>query len=358
MRYNVDRVRNMSDTSYDWAVIGAGPAGIAAVGKLLDYQVNPKKLVWIDPQFRVGDLGEKWQSVSSNTTVGLFLQFLHHVKSFHYLEVHHDFELGKLDSGATCLLKAIAEPLEWVTQRLQQQIAVEHGKVQKLTLRNRQWHLQLGDQEIRAKQVILATGSEPKQLSYEDLEVIDCEVALNPKKLSSSCIPSDRVAVFGSSHSAILAMHNLVDLGVKNIVNFYRTPLSYAVYLKEWILYDDTGLKGEAAKWAHEYIDTDAIPTLLRCHATPEVIARYLPDCNKAIYAVGFERRHSLMLEGASLDHYDQHTGIMAPGLFGCGIAYPEAYVTPLNAVSHRVGLWKFMDYLNRMLPIWIRYVP
>lgn len=347
----------MSDKYYDWAVIGAGPAGIAAVGKLLDYQVNPDKLVWIDPQFKVGDFGQKWQAVPSNTTVGFFLQFLHHVKSFHYLEVHHDFKLGKLDTDATCLIKEMAEALEWVSQRLQQQIHTYQQTVQKLTLKNKRWHLELGNQNIFAKQVILAIGSEPKMLEYDDLEVINFDVAMNPDKLALSCHSSDCVAVFGSSHSAVLAMRNLVNVGVKNIVNFYRSPLRYAVYMKDWILYDDTGLKGETAQWAHDHLDTDAIPTLLRYQSNPETIARYLSDCNKVIYGVGFERRHSLTAEGLSLDYYDRHTGIIAPGLFGCGIAYPEACVTPVNGLAYRVGLWEFMDYLNRLLPIWIRYL-
>ena len=346
----------MSDKQYNWAVIGAGPAGIAAVGKLLDCQVDPEELIWIDPQFKVGDFGEKWQAVPSNTTVGLFLQFLHGVKSFHYMEAHHDFKLGKLDTDSRCLLKEVAGPLEWVTRRLQQQVVTMQRTVQKITLRNKRWHLELGNQTISVKQVILAIGSEPRVLDYEDLELIDYDVAMDPQKLALACTPDDRVAVFGSSHSAVLAMRNLVNAGVKNIVNFYQSPLRYAIPMKDWILYDDTGLKGETAKWAHDYLDTDAIPTLVRCHANAEALARHLPDCNKVIYGIGFDRRHSLVLEGASLDHYDRHTGIIAPGLFGCGIAYPEAYVTQVNSVSNRVGLWKFMDYLNRMLPIWLRY--
>lgn len=37
-------MNNIQNTEFDWAVIGAGPAGIAAVGKLIDHQVDPKKL--------------------------------------------------------------------------------------------------------------------------------------------------------------------------------------------------------------------------------------------------------------------------------------------------------------------------
>ena len=64
----------MSDSkaTFQWAVIGAGPAGIAAIGKLLDNDIDPAHIAWIDPAFCVGDFGTEWKNVSSNTRVKLF----------------------------------------------------------------------------------------------------------------------------------------------------------------------------------------------------------------------------------------------------------------------------------------------
>src|SRR6202021_4190927 len=70
--------------AYTWTVIGAGPAGTAAVGKLLDQGVAPEKIAWIDPAFAGGDLGGKWRSVSSNTQVGLFLSYLNDSAAFRF----------------------------------------------------------------------------------------------------------------------------------------------------------------------------------------------------------------------------------------------------------------------------------
>lgn len=78
--------------------------------------------------------------------------------------------------------------------------------------------------------------------------------------------------------------------------------------------------------------------------------------CNKAIYAVGFERRKLPILNQYTDLRYDDRTGIIAPGLFGLGIAFPQAKFNPLDQLEFRVGLWKFMDYLNAILPIWIKY--
>ncbi|MBL4759523.1 MAG: FAD-dependent oxidoreductase [Mariprofundaceae bacterium] len=346
----------MSEKNYDWAVIGAGPAGIAAVGKLLDNRVDPSKLIWIDPEFKVGDFGTKWLHVPSNTRVSLFMQFLHHVKSFHFLEVAHTFELSTFDMNDTCQLKHMAAPLAWVTKRLRQQVDSQESMVTALKQTDRHWHLTVGDECVLAKQVVLATGSEPRHLAHPGLEVIDLKTAMDTEALKQACQPDDCVAVFGSSHSGVLAIHNLVESGVNNIVNFYRSPLRYALHLDGWTLYDNTGLKGTMAAWARKHMDVSTLPGLSRFYSNDETIAAQLPRCNKVIYTIGFDRRQHITLEGYPAMSYDRHTGIIAPGLFGVGIAFPEAQLTPLGAVAHRVGLWKFMDYLDRVVPIWVGY--
>ena len=347
----------MSDNEYDWAVVGGGPAGIAAVGKLLDNKVNAKRILWIDPEFEVGDFGQKWLNIPSNTKVGLFQRFLHEVVSFDFRQVHHQFELSELDIGDTCLLKYMVTPLKWVTKRLRERVQSIQGNVDHLQLHNGMWQLTIADKQLRAKQVILATGSEPKTLEYYDrVQPIDLSIAMNPELLSAECKGMERVAVFGSSHSAILALRNLVEAGVPNIINFYKSPLRYAVYFDDWIMYDDTGLKGSTAEWAHGHIDHDAVPGLERYYSSEQNINKYLSTCQRVIYAVGFERRQSLTITGLPAISYDRRSGIIAPGLFGFGIAYPESYVTPLGNVAHRVGLWKFLDYLNRIMPLWLQY--
>ena len=70
----------MQNKKYKWVIIGAGPSGIAVVCKLLGSGVNPHELLWIDPYFKVGDLGRYWSNVSSNTKVRLFIDFLNSIK--------------------------------------------------------------------------------------------------------------------------------------------------------------------------------------------------------------------------------------------------------------------------------------
>ena len=68
--------------TFEWAVIGAGPGGMAAVGQLLDNQVSGKKILWIDDAFNVGRIGQHYSEVPSNTRIKNFLQFFQSCKSF------------------------------------------------------------------------------------------------------------------------------------------------------------------------------------------------------------------------------------------------------------------------------------
>ena len=127
--------------TYAWTVIGAGPAGIAAVGKLLDKGIAPEKIAWIDPAFAAGDLGQKWRSVSSNTIAGTFLSFLNHSDAFRFSEAP-PLPLQEVDPDETCLLALVAQPLVWITEHLRERVDVFETTATDLRLRNRQWTIQ------------------------------------------------------------------------------------------------------------------------------------------------------------------------------------------------------------------------
>jgi hypothetical protein len=350
-------------SSFQWAVIGAGPAGIAAIGQLLDKNISPEHIIWIDPDFNVGDFGSQWSNVSSNTSVKLFNRFYHHCASFNYEAVAHQFEISQFDEKNTCLLKYAAEPLKWITQTFRETIFSLQKKVLHLELKDHHWHMTVSDTHnnfnstiLLSKNVILAIGSEPKSLQFDNLYEIPLATALDPIALSQACEADDVVAVFGSSHSAIIILKTLLEeTNVRQIINFYQEPLRYAVYFEDWILFDDTGLKGNTAKWAREYLHGKMPDRLIRKISDPESIKTFLPQCTKAIYPIGFKRRH-ITVNGISSFKYNEHNGIIAPGLFGIGIAFPEAAIDRYGTLEYRVGLWKFMDYLTRVSPLWLQY--
>lgn len=346
----------MKQTLFQWAVVGAGPAGIAAIGKLLDQGIEPAQILWLDPKFKVGDLGQYWQHVSSNTTVHLFNQFLLESSAFKYSHEAKNFKLSHLPPEETCELSAMVEPLQWITNHLQEIVSTQNVMIHRITLTHNTWILESDSAFYTAQNVILATGSEPEILHYPTPEPIPFTMAIDKQRLLEVIDTSQTIGVFGSSHSAMIILQHLVDFGVKKIINFYRSPCRYAINMGTWTLYDNTGLKGHTAAWTRQYIDGTLPPNLIRYIANETNIQDYLPSCDKVIYAVGFKRRTSLTITGFEHHHYDPHVGILGPGLFGFGIAYPEIKPDQMGCLETQVGLWKFMLYLNKVLPVWLKY--
>lgn len=344
-------------TSVEWAVIGAGPAGIAAVGQLLERKIPGDKILWIDPHFKLGDFGCLWGNVDSNTTVSFFTDYLKHLKSFEYDGSHPHFEFDDLGLDQTCKLHYMHKPLAFITTKLREKVKSFVGSVDKINLSKKLWNLKLHDGNILcAKNVILATGATPKNMvPPENVEIIHLQDALNPEALAQHCSPTDKVAVFGASHSAVIIIRDLLALNVNKVINFYHNPLKFAVNLGDWILFDDTGLKGKAATWARENLNGTLPTNLERIYSSRENVAEYLPFCTKVIYAIGFAKRTPL-IEGYPEWTYNPHNGIIAPGLFGVGIGFPESKTDPYGNTESRVGLRKFMYYLDEAIPLWLKY--
>ena len=148
--------------TYAWAVIGAGPAGIAAVGKLLDHGVADKDIAWIDPHFAAGDIGAKWRSVSSNTKVGAFLEYLNDASAFRFSEAP-PMPLTETDPEETCALALVADPLTWITGHLRKRVHTVETTATNLVLQNRQWRIETQQQDLTSDNVILAVGASPEE---------------------------------------------------------------------------------------------------------------------------------------------------------------------------------------------------
>ncbi len=223
----------MDTTTFQWTVVGAGPAGIAAVGQLLDEGVRHEDILWLDPYFKVGDLGRYWSNISSNTKVKSFVNFLDAVRSFSYNSAPIDFKINHLPQQDTCMLQCIVEPLLWVSDRLCTLVHTEKTMVHRLNLSQNQWTLQTDTNTYHSKNVILATGAEPEYLQHPNIETIPFETAIDIDQLKNKVSSNDTIAVFGSSHSAIIILKYLTELGVKKIITiYYLNQQNYNYFLK------------------------------------------------------------------------------------------------------------------------------
>ena len=343
---------------FQWSVVGAGPAGMASVGLLIDNGVNPADILWVDPDFSVGDFGNKWSDVSSNTSVALFLRFLNDIKAFDFAKKRQKFKIESYDKDGFTKLKDVTKPLQFATANIMDKVATVHDHINNASIVNGSWELIGKYEKYHAKKVILATGSTAISLNLhneKNTQEIDLDIALSPTKLKLFLKIDDKVAVFGSSHSAMIIVRSLVECGVSNICNFYREPLKYAIKMNGWTLYDNTGLKGETAKWVRNNISQNLDSRINRFLSTSENISNNIDEYDKVIYATGFKQRTPI-IQDINLSRYDPSNGIIAPGLFGCGICFPRQVIDPNGNKDLNVGLFKFMKDIQSSLPLWMKY--
>ncbi len=331
---------------HQWAVVGAGLAGVISVAVLLENNVDPATIIWIDPEFNMGRMGKCYRNVPANTNIRILKQFFNTNKFLKKFPSESREKLFSYSPEACLPLYVVIDPLLDATDYLRTQVTSLQETVQCIVSENNEWVLECASGTIRAKKVILATGGYPKKLDYP-LQEIPLDEALDKSKLAVNVNSNDSVAVFGGMHSAILILKYLTELGVNKIFNFYTTPYQYRVSGAE-------SLQGITLEWAHTVLEQHPPTNLLRIQSTPENIRCHLPECNKVIYAIGFER-NPLLINGTHEYCADERTGIIFANLFGIGMAFP---VTIKTLKCSKVAIHGFVNYSARartLIPKWIQ---
>lgn len=379
-------------------VVGAGPAGVAVVGNLLERQLGGK-IVWIDPFFDGGRVNRKYREVPSNTKVSLFHAYAQAVQPFRDLikksPIPNAFTMmAKLDENKTCSLHYAADMCRALIDGLADQVDQCRGIVTGADLAENSsagWTVRIRKQgslqniEVVAPRLILCTGSSPTLLPIPVRELsmqrLDLDMVLKPSTLATT-LPMNAplvVAMIGASHSAILALMNLVELARLShsqlrVKWFTRHSLRYAECMDGWVLRDNTGLKGLAAEFAREQLEDARLPQSeagrfvekVDCGGHEKELSayqRHLPECTHLVQAVGFTRDPlpKLSRNGQILNpEFDYESGGFVDGegrvlrgLYGAGIAFPERVVDPYGNVEYAVGLYKFMKFVKRVCPMW-----
>lgn len=390
---------NSSTKQYEAVVVGGGPAGITVLGNLLERGVKP--ILWVDDRFNAGRVNARYREVPSNTKVKLFLDFATGTAPFRDIvgasSASADVTKSKalkmfdsLDPEKGCHLSHAADMLLMLTEGLKQTPGVD-ARQGRLTSgvfdeASSSWKVEIDNGEsVSSDRLVLCTGSSPNNsplpVHIANLENVDLDDALSPTKLTGllSNLKDANIAVIGASHSAVLILRNLYNIaksrsGIK-VKWFTRHDLRYAEFMDDWILRDNTGLKGEAATWAKENLEPETMPSsdvsryitkvLYKSGTEKETFAEHLQDVDHYIQAIGFDRDPLPRLttsKGKELaPKFDHETGgftfdeksTKVPGLYGAGIAWPERVKDPYGNVEYAVGFFKFMKFVKRVSPTW-----
>ena len=336
---------------YPWAIIGAGPAAVTAIAKLIDQKVKASDILWISDHFNLGDLANKWPEVPANTSVGIFQQYLKATAFFDYGHLPDTLAIKQLPQDSFCQLNVIADALQLISKRLQNMLTCIQGQALALNEDNGLWQIRMKDSvnKIHAQKVILATGSMPLKQQHI-IERLTLQDALTPSTLKQLHLKGKKIAIFGGSHSAILAVMNTMNAGAK-VYNFYKHPLRYAQVMPQGILYDNIGLKGDVAQWAKANLHGQN-ENCQRVYYKDACADQLLQQCDYVIDAIGFQAR-DIPINGMKTPHCP-HSGIIAHNVFGCGIAYPEKVTGIVGNQEWNVGLKKFGLFLDKVLPVWL----
>ncbi len=314
---------------YKYVVIGAGPAGINLTNKLIGRCVSPDEICWIDPEFKVGAFGTKYADVPGNTEVKSYLPYLDALKetlktlilqsrknpqnidSMEQLFVWYTFALNEfraLNEKSTPKLKVVSPLLQHASDALRQRVPNIATYVTKLEDEDSHFTATLANgQTITSDRVIFVPGAEAKEVDMpENIKVnfplLAAETVFSQEGIQSlfdeeTLKDSDTIAVIGSSHSAALAVMQLITAGLK-VVWLKRDPLNPLVYAEkksgpngDRILYDNSGLKGEVAKWckAREVNGIVTHDNLTIVESDEANLRKYSQCCARRVEAIGFK---------------------------------------------------------------------
>ena len=340
--YSIRASQSPSPTCYNWAIIGAGVAGITALAVLIDTGVDPATIAWIDPEFNIGRMGKYYRNIPGNVQTSRLLLYLQECPFFKdipsaFKEALYTYKLEEYQP-----LHVIVDPLIDFTQYLRNRVNPIQDTIASLEYEGDYWSLEGSKGTIHAQKVILAVGAYPKKLNY-DIAEIPLDEALDRATLAIYVSPQDTIAVFGGMHSAILILKYLAEdnLG-KRVINFYIDPYFYGA----------PGLEGATAAWAQEVLEKNPPHNMMRVLSTPENLQNLLPLCNKAIYAIGYQQ-NPIMVNGSCQLSFDEHTGIIDHNLYGIGIAFPPTGIINGQKIAKN-GLIAYVTYAKKLVPHWV----
>ena len=326
---------------YDYIIIGGGIAGIISVSVIYN-RYPTAQILWIDNNnFNSGDLS-KYPLVPANTPFNVLVYFIE--KIYHLLGFARSIsEVCDLTNGNIFKLGCLSKELKIITNFIRnlKGITMEEDYITKLISNNNIWTLSGNNNDYIGIKTVLCTGSIHKKLNY-DIPEIPIETALNHIKLNSLDIKDKHITVFGNSHSGILILKNLYDMGCMYITNIIKEKTKIPYFDDNNIeVYQESGIRGEGLNWA--------TANLIPKNKTHIKIIKFNENndfkSDFVIYSIGLKPRDiDIIYDGKPFVRRNDFntTGLLGNNLYGLGVAYPKFYI--LNGdIEYEIGRGGFL---------------
>jgi hypothetical protein len=334
----------------DLCIIGAGVSGLILILLLAETSIPINKLCIVDPYFDGGDLLRKWSCVISNTPWSTSLNAIQkYCPSAKIPKWALELPLDKPTP-----VHIIAKLLRECAKPILEKAHCIHGTVTSAnwSTSKSMWEISIKKElelhTIESKGLCLLYGAEPKELDIS-IPCIPLDVALDVNKLKNYVEPTHKVIVFGSRHSGVHVLKNLVDCSANSIIGLYKdkTPFLFA---RDGV-YD--GIKLDAATIADEIL-LNKYPTIkMLSLSNLSTMLRETRSADWVIYAMGFEPRHTISLSvdgtktGANLEYDKTGKLLQYPCTWGFGFAYPSQ--AP-DEIHWDVGVSSFLEHIHRQI--------
>ena len=325
----------------EYTVIGGGIAGIISVSVL--YNKYPDSTIkWIDNKdFNAGDL-IKYPEVPANTPFKVLVKFIEDIYSL--LGFNRSIsEVCDLIDGKIFKLGCLTKELVIISNFIKTlpRVEIVNDHINEISYKDQLWELEGLKTNFTTEKLVLTTGCVHKKLNYTIPE-IPIDIALNPLKLNQLDIKDKNIVVFGNSHSGILVLKNLFDMGCKNITNIVKESIRIPYFNEDGIeVYQESGIRGIGLQWAKENL-TPENKTNIRIINFTNI--KNL-DFDYVIYSVGLKKRH-LEINYNGEEQYSieesNKTGLLSKHLYGLGVAFPSFY--NLNGdIEYEIGMAGFL---------------
>ena len=331
-------------------IIGAGISGILLILLLAETSVALNSICIIDPYFDGGDLFRTWPSVMSNTPWSATLNNMKtYLPSIQIPKWALDLPLDK-PTPVYMIAKLIRECAKPVLER----VVCIQGLVESVnwSTNDLSWNISIRKENMNeilsSKGLCFTQGSVPKGLDIS-IPSIPLEIALDSNRLAKYIEPDNKVLVFGTRHSGIHVIKNLIDNNVKSVIGIYKdsTPFIFArdgeydgIKLDGAIIADDILL----GKYPNvQMISTSKLSSILREVRTADW----------AVFAIGFESRNTIRVSVDSVPvlkwyEYDITGKLLnCPSSWGFGLAYPSQ--AP-DGIHWDVGVSPFLEHIHRQI--------
>ena len=343
----------------DILIIGGGPAGI--ISTCVYHKKYPnKKIIWADEAFNVGGLG-LYPNVYANTPykkMTSFINIMYELIGENYkIELCNELEHNYFKLGCLCdEFKKITEIIRGFPKITSIKTKISHIKKY-----NSSWICSGLKGNYIVDKVLLATGTIHKKLPYNK-PTISIADALNPEILLQKSLLSKRILVFGNSHSGILILKNLYDLGCRDLICIYKHPIKIPYILNGKEIFDQSGLRGVAKDWVEDYILPENKTDIKFIKYNSDNINGIINKCDYTIYAIGLKQAglpsiESYKINVSCLDKdncytdysFDAETGELCEGIYGIGAAFPANYIMG-GQLECEVGIFEFLEQAERIL--------